>query len=258
MDTIRLIHWNAEEAEERAAKLTGLGYEVDFSPINNISLRALWSTPPTAIVIDLNRIPSQGRDLGVTIRKRKTTRLVPLIFVGGKEDKVTRVKTLLPDAHYTTWESIADVISLAIQHPSENPIVPNSGMAAYAGTPLPQKLGIRKGSIVGLIGAPTDFHLTLGELPSQVSLHTQPDSSWDLTLWFVRTANELIQDIDRMLPLAGGDGLWIIWPKNSVKKTGLSQIVVRKTGMDAGLVDYKISSIDKEWSGLRFTHKKLN
>ena len=256
MKTLRLIHWHTEEAIERATALKELGYKVDISPVDNSSLRALWSNPPTAIVIDLTRLPSQGRDLGITIRKRKATRLVPLIFVGGKTDKVARVKSLLPDAHYTTWDSIVDAIVLAIQHPPVDPIVPNSGMAAYAGTPLPKKLGIKSGSVVGLIGAPSDFDQTLGELPPQASLHTKTDLQWDLTLWFVRTNDELIQDIDRIIPLIARDGLWIIWPKKSIKKTGLSQVVVRKTGMDAGLVDYKISSIDAIWSGLRFTHKK--
>jgi hypothetical protein len=55
---------------------------------------------------------------------------------------------------------------------------------------------------------------------------------------------------------AQGEGLWIIWPKNTIKSSGLSQAIVRKTAMDAGLVDYKIASINATWSGLRFTQKK--
>jgi hypothetical protein len=31
--------------------------------------------------------------------------------------------------------------------------VPESGLAAYASTPLPKKLGIKEGSIVALVGA---------------------------------------------------------------------------------------------------------
>ena len=243
MHTIRLIHWKIEEAKERASLIADMGYEVDYKPINNVSLRALWSNPPSAIIIDLTRIPSQGRDLGVTIRKKKATRHVPLIFVGGTDDKVARVKALLPDACYTTWKSISEVISYAIEHPLENPIVPDSGMAAYAGTPLPQKLGIKKGSTVYLKNAPADFRTTLGGLPPQVMLHTEPGTLRDLTLWFVRTSEELHHDIDRILPIIGRDGLWIIWPKSSVKKTGLSQNIVRKAGMDAGLVDLEMSPL---------------
>jgi hypothetical protein len=75
-------------------------------------------------------------------------------------------------------------------------------------------------------------------------------------LWFVNSKDELVNEIHKLLPYATRDGLWIIWPKKSVKKTGLSQTVVRKAGMELGLVDYKICSVDKKWSGLRFIKKK--
>ena len=55
----------------------------------------------------------------------------------------------------------------------------------------------------------------------------------------------------------GKDGLWVIWPKKtSDTQSDLSQVIVRRIGMDAGLVDYKIASIDETWSGLRFAVKK--
>jgi hypothetical protein len=256
MDKLRLICWNAEEAKNHVSALTEAGYQVDYSLVNNNSLRQIWVDPPDAIIIDLSRLPSQGRDLGVTFRRRKATRLVPLIFAGGKEDKVARVKSLLPDATFTEWQSIGDTIASAILHPPENPVIPNSVMAAYAGTPLPKKLGIKPGSKVGLFAAPSDIGNLLGELPEKASLHKEQAAKYDLTLWFVRTLDDLTQNIDKMYPMAGGDGLWILWPKRSTKKTGLSQTVVRKTAMDAGLVDYKIASFDPKWSGLRFTHKK--
>ena len=63
--------------------------------------------------------------------------------------------------------------------------------------------------------------------------------------------------IDSMRRSIGKDGLWVIWPKKaSGMQTDLSQVIVRRIGMDAGLVDYKIASIDETWSGLRFAVKK--
>ena len=63
--------------------------------------------------------------------------------------------------------------------------------------------------------------------------------------------------IDSMRRSIGKNGLWVIWPKKaSGMQTDLSQVSVRKMGMDAGLVDYKIASIDETWSGLRFALKK--
>jgi len=38
--------------------------------------------------------------------------------------------------------------------------------------------------------------------------------------------------------------------------TDLDQIIVRKAGLDAGLVDFRISRIDATWAGLRFTMRK--
>jgi len=52
-------------------------------------------------------------------------------------------------------------------------------------------------------------------------------------------------------------GLWIVSPKQSVRKSSdISQAVVRKLGLAAGIVDFKICSIDDTWSGLRFTQRR--
>jgi hypothetical protein len=52
-------------------------------------------------------------------------------------------------------------------------------------------------------------------------------------------------------------GMWIIWPKKtSALASDLSQVIVRKTGLASGLVDYKVCSIDDNWTGLKFTRRK--
>ena len=49
-------------------------------------------------------------------------------------------------------------------------------------------------------------------------------------------------------------GLWICWPKKaSGVESDLTQTVVRRAGLDAGLMDFKICAVDDTWSGLRFT-----
>jgi hypothetical protein len=54
----------------------------------------------------------------------------------------------------------------------------------------------------------------------------------------------------------GEGSLWIAWPKKaSSVNSDLTQTYVRKTGLAAGLVDYKICSIDATWSGLLFTRR---
>ena len=84
----------------------------------------------------------------------------------------------------------------------------------------------------------------------------EPPAVGDLTLWFVRNRSELEDDIERMGRFAEGGGLWIIWPKQSSGVgADVTQLTVRRAGLDSGLVDFKISKIDDTWSGLRFTRR---
>jgi hypothetical protein len=257
MHRVRLLHWNEEEARERAQPLCDLGYEVEHGALDRASLRRLRAEPPDAMVIDLNRLPSQGRDVALGIRTYKATRHVPLVFVGGVPEKVARVRDLLPDAVYTTWREIDAALAEAIAHPPPDPVVPESLMAGYAGTPLPKKLGVKAGSTVALVDAPAGFEGTLGELPAGVRVHRATDESGDVTLWFVRSAAGLECGLQRMIPAAASGALWIVWPKKaSGVASDLSQAVVRAAGLAAGLVDYKVCSVDATWSGLCFTQRK--
>ena len=252
---IRLIHWNAAEADERAARLRAAGYGVNCeAPAPPLLLRELVEEPPAAIVIDLSRLPSQGRDLGVLIRQRKGTRGIPLVFVGGDPEKVRRVQELLPDAVYTTWQEIAGVLAGAIAHPPTNPVAPGSVFAAYAGRPLPGKLGIKAGTAVGLVGAPDGFEGTLGALPAGVELRRELAAGCAMVLWFVHSKAELADGLARLAEQVGSGVLWVAWPKRaSGVPTDLTQQIVREAGLAIGLVDYKICSLDETWSALAFT-----
>lgn len=257
MYRVRLIHSNAAEAEERSGQLRSAGFAVIHDPLTPAGLRALREEPPDAIVLDLSRAPSQGRDLALGLRKQKATRDVLLVFVGGDPEKVARIRELLPDATYTTWNAIEGALSQAIAHPPEQPVVPASVFEAYRGTPLPKKLGIKAGSTVNLVGAPDGFEEGLGGLPTGVDLMRDTREVSDVTLWFVRSREELEDQIEAMGAYAEGGGLWIVWPKKaSGMASDLSQAVVRKTGLAAGLVDFKICSVDATWSGLRFTQRE--
>jgi hypothetical protein len=39
-------------------------------------------------------------------------------------------------------------------------------------------------------------------------------------------------------------------------ESDLKQALVRKIGLAAGLVDYKIAAVDRTWSGLKFATRK--
>ena len=257
MNSIRLIHWNAEEAEERSSRLSAAGYEADFGPITPKILRAMRSSLPAAVVIDLSRLPSQGRDVALTIRKNAGTRGVPIVFVDGNPEKVEGVKRHLPDATYTTWKGIKGALKTAISSAPVDPVVPESAMAGYSGTPLLKKLGIKPGLTVSLVKPPDDFDKTLGELPEGVTVRKGIRGKANLTIWFVRSLKDLMAGLPKMVPRSEDAGLWIAWPKKaSGVQTDVTQNDVRREGLAAGMVDFKICSIDETWSGLKFTLRK--
>jgi CheY-like chemotaxis protein len=253
---VRLVHWNAREARERAATLRAAGYVVNHAEVTPETLRELRRNPPDAVVIDLGRIPSHGRDVALAIRGSKTTRRIPIVFVEGDAKKVAGVKKLLPDAEYTSWRRIRGSLKHAIAKPPAEPAVPTSSLAGYSGTPLVKKLGIKPGGTVSLVGSPPDFDTALGALPDGVTLRRRLCSA-DLIIWFTRSRAELDRRIGGIATKVGDGGLWIAWPKRaSGVDTDLTQNDVRRVGLANGLVDYKICAIDATWSGLKFARRK--
>jgi len=220
-------------------------------------LRRLADDPPDAFVIDLSRLPSQGRDMGLWLRQRKATRGVPIVFVGGEPAKVARARKLLPDAVFTEWKRIRGDLRRALQAPPEKPVVKET-MAGYSGTPLPKKLGIKADRVVALLGAPAGFERTLGELPEKVRIRRQARGRADIILLFSKSQ----ADLARRFPaaaraLAEGGGLWIVWPKKtSGIASDLTQTEVRAFGLARRFVDYKICAVDATWSGLLFARRR--
>ena len=134
MQSICLLHWNETEAAERLERLRALGFLAYHSTLAGPPLlRQLRENPPAAIVIDLTRLPSHGREVGAALRATKATRFIPLVFVGGEPEKVARVRELLPDAVYSSWDEIGLALQVAITQPPANPVAPASSMDAYAG-----------------------------------------------------------------------------------------------------------------------------
>ena len=253
MYRVRLIHWNTTEAREKADHLRSAGYAVEYDKFTPTMLRER-EDPPNVVVIDLSRLPSQGRDVAMALRSYKSTRTIPLVFVDGEPEKVERIKAQIPDAHYTNWDQIAERLEDVIKHPPEEPPQARSRLEGYAGALLPKKLGIKPGYTVCLVGAPPGFQLILGELPENVVFRDGVRTQSNLTLWFAKSRRELEERLQHMKAFSKNAGLWIIWPKQTSKlQTDLGQPLVREAGLAAGMVDFKICSIDKTWSGLRFT-----
>jgi len=255
--TIRLVCWKEDRAAELEAELETAGFAVDAGAVDGSTFQTLGTSPPDAVVIDLGRLPAQGRDVGIMLRTRATTRHVPLIFVDGTEDKIARTRETLPDAVFATRAEMSVAVAGAIADPPAEPVVPSSNLAGYSGTPLPKKLGVKPGSTVALVDAPSGFVATLGELPEDVSLQHAAGEAAQVTLWFVQSRDTFETGIEHMAEVAGDGRLWVCWPKKaSGIATDISQNHIRSTGLATGLVDFKIAAIDATWSGLCFTRRR--
>ncbi|GMR23099.1 MAG: hypothetical protein BMS9Abin37_1499 [Acidobacteriota bacterium] len=249
MPRVKLVHWNKEEAEKRAKNLGDVAVEIVCDARSaGYLLRDLKRRPPAAVVVDLSRIPSQGRDLALALRESKATRSIPIVFVGGEREKVERIQKLLPDATYANWRGVRGALRRAISNPPTDPVVRNR-MSSYAHKPPAQKLGIRPDSRVAMPGAPKDFAKALGVSGVR--------GRRDLTLWFVPSRAKLEKNIARMSRHVKNGALWILWPKKSDPAgRDLDPTVIRRAAEREGLVDFKIASINKTWSGLKFTRRK--
>ena len=244
-----LIHFNPPNLDKRIARLLGAGHTVQaLFPKGPDDLKALRADPPDTFVIDLDRRPSEGRSIGVTLRRYASTRPVPLVFAGGEDDQVARVRNLLPDATYAPWERVRGAVTKA--KPPAKPVVPGT-MDAYSQTALEPKLGVRDGTTIRLFHAPDGFEQALRRAQ-------RADDTADLVLLFARDSAELEREFaEAKAAIAPGGTLWICWPKKTSKlASDLTQVSVRRYGMDRGLVDFKVAAIDDTWSGLRFARKK--
>ncbi|HXR30175.1 MAG TPA: hypothetical protein VN752_03425 [Solirubrobacterales bacterium] len=255
---IRLVHWKEDEVPERARRLEAEGFEVDGEvPGTSIGVKQLREDPPDAFVIDLGRLPSHGREVAYALRESKALRAIPIVFVGGDEKKVEAIRTALPDATYTEWESIGADLREAIANPPTDPAVPASDSGPRSGRPLAQKLGIKSGSVLALINAPEGIEATLGPLPNEVTLRRGNRGAREMTLWFVTARSEYERRFAAIAKAVGDGTLWMAWPKRSSGvDTDLTEDVIREVSLPAGLVDTKVCAIDETWSGLRLTKRR--
>jgi CheY-like chemotaxis protein len=253
MARLFLVHWDPDEGRRRQRALEQLGHDVAyFADLAGTPLvRALRAAGADAVLFDLTRRPSHAREIAMSLRTSKATRHTPLVFVDGEPGKVAALKAALPDAAYTTWGRIKTAVPRAIRTAPATPFVPPD--ALYAGRTLAQKLGIRAGERVAVVGAPRDFAATLGPLPAKATLTAVFDARADRVVWFLRSTAELRLALGRLTAMLGQQVAWLAWPKRaSGTATDLDGNIVRESGLAAGLVDFKVCSVDATWSGLAF------
>ncbi len=124
----------------------------------------------------------------------------------------------------------------------------------YSSTPLPKKLGIRDEMHVTLVAAPDAFEELLGDLPDNTVLSTRFSQKTTLALCFIRSLQDLAATLDMLtLRMPKQASVWLVHPKRTSKyPTDFNQNDVRNQALAIGLVDYKVCSVDADWSALKF------
>jgi len=250
---IRLVSCEDAIAQVRARELKALGFRVEGRPLRECGgvVGHFRDLAPDAVVLDLDRLPSHGREVGTMLRDSKSTRHLPLVFAGGAPEKVARIRGELPDAVFTEWAAIGDAVRRAIAHPVANPVKAKSHMERFAGTPLVQKLGIKTGMQVAVLGGFEGFEELLGELPEGAALVKRFGAETRLGLYIVRSERELTNAYEHADGrLAEGASFWVVYPKQTKKaKTSFNENDVRELGLASGFVDYKVCSVSASGRG---------
>jgi hypothetical protein len=129
--------------------------------------------------------------------------------------------------------------------------------AGYSTRSLPDKLGIKPGFRIALVGAPKGYDAILVPLPPGVVRAKTVRGPLDLIQVFATSVGELARRFPTLKRALAIDGaLWVSWPKRaSGVVTDLGDGPVREIGLAHGLVDIKVCAVDEVWSGLEFVYR---
>jgi hypothetical protein len=133
-----------------------------------------------------------------------------------------------------------------------------SSTPGYSGTPLPQKLGITRGSRLLALNKPPAYADILGDLPSDVTLVSRAGASVDIAHLFAVRRTELERQLKRLRASLRPDAaVWVSWPKKTAKvPTDITEDVIRAVALPMGFVDVKVCAVTDVWSGLKLVVRK--
>ena len=262
--TLRLVCWKQADAERHAIELRRAGYQVVADPLANPggAVRYFRELNPDAVLIDLNRLPSHGRELGLSLRASQNTCHLPLIFAGGIAEKIEPIRAAIPGATFTAWNDVAAATKRAMDQP-EAPRLRSRELPKPTGAgALERKLDIKPQTCFAIIAPSGDtswlFEL-LTSVPEGAVAQLRIDHSTTLALFVVHTRLELARTFAlAQKSLAPAASLWIVHPKQSSPfAADFNQDDVRETGLAQGFVDYKVCAVDKDWSALKFARRGI-
>lgn len=128
----------------------------------------------------------------------------------------------------------------------------------YAGTPLADKLGLKRGMRCWFHNMPDSVRAEI----AHAEVEEQPAASAGLQCahLFLTEREQMGRQLTALRELIDVNGsIWVSWPRKAAgKETDITEDVVREVALPLGLVDVKVCAIDETWSGLKlFVRKEL-
>lgn len=112
MANLFVVHWNEGELNELIAPLARARHVVrgHWSQQTTADMKEL----PDVLVISLERLPSHGKAIAEWMWEAKKRQHIPIVFVGGKPEKVEQFKSGFPKAQFCSRSKLPDVIEKLI------------------------------------------------------------------------------------------------------------------------------------------------
>lgn len=139
----------------------------------------------------------------------------------------------------------------------ENPYI--RGMpTGYSGKPLYQKLGIKSGCRIIVIGSPVEYETLLEGVVPNLSITGSTSGKADLAHLFATRTDQLRKQLPVLMKAIAPDGgIWVSWPKKSARiETELTEDIIRQIAIPLGLVDVKVCAVNDTWSGLKLVIRR--
>lgn len=107
---IFFIHWNEEEFKEKIKPLKKAGHKVNVH--FNVGIPAdLKNKMPDCLIICLDRLPSHGKAFAAWLWEKKKRHHIPIVFCGGKPEKVEPIRFKFPKAIFFSNENLSETLS---------------------------------------------------------------------------------------------------------------------------------------------------
>lgn len=130
----------------------------------------------------------------------------------------------------------------------------------YSGTPLAQKLGLKRGMRSWFCGMPDSVRAEIDPVAIGIEEYEAAAPGLQAAHLFVTERAKLERELEALLALIDRNGfIWVSWPKKAARmETDVTEDVIREIALPKGLVDIKVCAVDAVWSGLKLVIRKEN